>query len=545
MFRHDHPQYRAWHMTGVGFENLKATVCPRPKIGPDEVLLHQRVVTICYSSIKVLFSGSRHPRLAGRNLKEEPVILGDECYGEIVEVGRNLRRKYKAGDRVAVSPDLDIDAFGYGVPGGAQQLNVIRGKMLDFLLKVPPGAVRRHGMFAMPLSEPLACVERALSLEYRDRPKADGRMLVWADAKAQAFSIGDAKIPRQVTLIEEGGRCEAVRQELKRRGCSIRALAGRPPAAREPGAYKFDDILVLGSRAEFVRKAVEWAQTHLAKSGVVAILGDPPAGCKVAVDLGLAHYERTLIVGSERGDVRHAYTRNRRFGLPRGGKVLLFGSGGPMGQFFLMRCAAEKRAAPGEILAAEIKRDRVRNLRRIARRLGAPSLRRGRGLDTRAKVRVLDVSREPARVKPGVRGVDTLVVLCADLEALERWLAGLAENAVVNAFAGLSGKAIMVEARDIVRRGVRVIGHSGSTLEFQRKTLRAIARGEVDVAPVVAAVGGFDAVHDALRAAHEGRFPGKTVIYTDVDHPLVPIRGEWSAARERRFLAKQGLRSKA
>lgn len=515
MFRHDHPTFRAWHMTGVGFENLRPEVCARPRIGPDEVLLHQRVVTICYSSIKVLFAGDTHPRLVGRNLKEQPVILGDECYGEIVEVGRNLRRRHKVGDLVAVSPDLDIDAFGYGVPGGAQQLNVIRGKMLEFLLEVPPAAVRKYGMFAMPLSEPLACVERALSLDYRAAPKADGRMLIVADASAAGLNLTKAVLPKKVALVEEGGRCEVVRRELRKHKIAI----------TQKTSPRYDDILVVGSRSEFVRKAVEWGQKHLAKFGVLAILGDPPAGCRFAVDLGLAHYERTLIVGSERADVRDAYTRNRRFGLPRGGRVLLFGSGGPMGQFFLMRAAAEKRRAPGEILAAEIQRDRVRNLRRIAR-----------GLKSCATVRVLDVSREPTRVKPGVRDVDYLVVLCADLDALQRWLPSLADNAVVNAFAGLSGKAIMVEARDVASRGVRVIGHSGSTLGFQRKTLRAITSGAVDVAPVVAAVGGFDAIHDALRAAHEGRFPGKTVIYLDVDFPLTPIRKRWSAGEERRFL---------
>ena len=530
MQQSDRSHYRAWHMTGVGFENLKREVCPHPRIGPDEILLRQRVVTICYSSIKVLFSGNSHPRLAGRDLCKQPVVLGDECYGEVVEVGVNLRGRYKVGDLVAVSPDLDVDAFGYGVPGGAQQLNVIRGKMLDFLLKVPRAAVRKYGMFAMPLSEPLACVERALSLEYRDAPKPDGRTLVVADAGAGAFDFGKVKLPRTVTLVEEGGRCGAVRKELRRLGVSVRALAGKPPVAH--GKEKWDDILVVGSRAEFVTRAVEQGQKRLAKFGVLAILGDPPEGCRVPVDLGLAHYERLLIVGSKRGDVRDAYRRNRRFGLRRGGRVLLFGSGGPMGQFFLMRVASERTKTPGEILAAEIKPDRVRNLRRIVR-----------GLKTRSKVRVLDVSGKPERIAPGIRGIDTLVVLTNDLEALERWLPSLAENAVVNAFAGLSGKAIMVSARDVVRRGVRVIGHSGSTLGHQRKTLRAITTGKVDVAPVVAAVGGFDSIHDALQAAHTGRFPGKSVIYMDVDYPLTPLAKltggrEWSAADERRFLRR-------
>ena len=94
-----------------------------------------------------------------------------------------------------------------------------------------------------------------------------------------------------------------------------------------------------------------------------------------------------------------------------------------------------------------------------------------------------------------------------------------------------------------------MIGHSGLNLEYHKRTLAKVVSGKVDVAPVVAAVGGFDAIHDALRAAYEASFPGKMVIYMDVDQPLTPVGqltegGPWSAEEERKFLARHAGDSK-
>lgn len=465
MFDPSSETYRAWHLTGTGFDNLRAVTLPRPKIAPDELLLWQRVVTICYSSVKVLRLGNSHPRLVGRDLAKDPVVLGDECFGVVVEVGGNLRGRFAVGDEVAVSPDLDVDAYGYGVPGALQQLNVIRGKMLDFLMKVPKGSAATFGMFALPLSEPLGCVERALSLTYRTSP-ADDDVIIQSD-----------------------------------------------------------DPAVIARRAAEVLPG-------LAKFGVLAILGDPPADCTIDIDLGQVHYDRTLVVGSDGADLADAFTRNTSFGLRKGSTVLLLGAGGPMGQFFLMRCVSERNQPPARVLAAEIRPDRVANLERVTSRL-----------DTDVDVRVLDVSREPTRVAADVTDVDMVVLLCDDIEALKGYLPALNDGAVVNVFAGLKGAVLNVPARDICRRGIRVVGHSGVNLKYQTITLERITSGEVDVAPVVAAVCGFDAARDALRAARDGTYPGKMVVYLDVDAPLVPVRtlardALWSAEAERTFLTQ-------
>jgi len=239
MFSPSDGTYRAWHLTGAGFEELRSQRLSRPKIAPDELLLHQRVVTICYSSIKVLRLGNRHPRLVGRDLAADPVVLGDECFGVVAEVGEKLRDRYSVGDHVVVCPDLDVDAYGYGVPGGLQQLNVIRGKMVDFLIKVTPAVVERYGMFALALSEPLGCVERALSLDYRTSPKAAGKAVRWDD------------------------------------------LGGQVPV-NTPEAPSIDDFIVESSDPEVIERAVSWATPRLARFGVLAILGAPPADCHVS-----------------------------------------------------------------------------------------------------------------------------------------------------------------------------------------------------------------------------------------------------------------------
>ena len=528
MFSPEREDYRAWHLTGRGFENLRAVRLPRPEIGPDELLLHQRVATICYSSIKVLMLGEGHPRLVGRDLAGEPVVLGDECYGVLAQVGDDLCGRFSVGEHVAVSPDLDVDAYGYGVPGALQQLNVIRGKMLDFLLKVPPEAVAKYGMFAMPLSEPLGCVERALALGYRAGPAPDGKMFIWADARADRFRMGKLEHPpSRVLVYEPDGPVKVVRKELARRNISM-AEVSDPAVVSGP----FEDVLVVSSRPDVICGAVEWATPHLARFGVLALLGRPDAGCRISVDLGRTHYDRTRVVGSDSADVADAFTRNTAFGLVAGSSVLLMGAGGPMGQFFLMRALAERDAKPSRVLAAEILPTRVENLRRMLSRI-----------DTDIDVSVLDVSAEPTRHAPEVTGIDHLVLLCADIGALEKWLGALNDNAVVNAFAGLKGAMLSIDAADVCSRGVRVIGHSGVNLDFQQRTLAKIISGEVNVAPVVAAVGGFDAIGRALEASRDGTYPGKIAVYLDTDGPLTPVASmtdgaPWSAEAERAFLTR-------
>jgi L-iditol 2-dehydrogenase len=73
---------------------------PRPSPGPDEVLVAVRDVGICGSDVHYY----EHGRI-GDYVVEDPLILGHESAGEVVEVGENVT-DHEPGDRVALEPGV-------------------------------------------------------------------------------------------------------------------------------------------------------------------------------------------------------------------------------------------------------------------------------------------------------------------------------------------------------------------------------------------------------------------------------------------------------
>jgi L-iditol 2-dehydrogenase len=73
---------------------------PRPSPGPDDVLVNIRDVGICGSDVHYY----EHGRI-GNYVVEDPLVLGHESAGEVVEVGDNVDG-FEPGDRVALEPGV-------------------------------------------------------------------------------------------------------------------------------------------------------------------------------------------------------------------------------------------------------------------------------------------------------------------------------------------------------------------------------------------------------------------------------------------------------
>ena len=71
-----------------------------PKIETDDVLIKIKAVGICGSDIHYFKHGN-----IGDCIVKEPLILGHEAAGEIVEVGENAKN-WKVGDRVTIEPGV-------------------------------------------------------------------------------------------------------------------------------------------------------------------------------------------------------------------------------------------------------------------------------------------------------------------------------------------------------------------------------------------------------------------------------------------------------
>jgi hypothetical protein len=67
-------QYSLWPLYGAGFENLgqdgKPIVVPMPACGPDELLVRHDATGLCFSDVKVINAGEKHPRVI-RDIRKE------------------------------------------------------------------------------------------------------------------------------------------------------------------------------------------------------------------------------------------------------------------------------------------------------------------------------------------------------------------------------------------------------------------------------------------------------------------------------------------
>lgn len=134
---------------------------PVPKIGPDELLVKVIASGICGSDV-----------LEWYRIKKAPIVLGHEIAGEIIEVGKNVK-KYKKGDRVFVSHHIPCNTCHYCLNGNHTACETLHTTNYDpggfaEYLRVPPLNVDR-GVFVLPdevtfeegtFVEPLACVVR-------------------------------------------------------------------------------------------------------------------------------------------------------------------------------------------------------------------------------------------------------------------------------------------------------------------------------------------------------------------------------------------------
>ncbi len=526
-----------WTLWGAGFDKLTLANRPVPEVGDDQVLARREVCTICFSSVKVILSGNNHPRLRAVDLAKDPVVLGDEAFLVLEKVGRNLRGRFEEGVGYAMEPDYGdgVSAFGYNQDGGLTRYGILEGNVLDFLIPVDAEAVRRVGMYAVSLSEPLGCHEKSCTLEYRTRVKDGGRILVIGDGEDAELRTSGPFTPSFVVTVNPGGGVTAF-LERAAKSASFKFVRADDAAAEalmsEHAPDGWDDIIIASAKPVLLRRAAKEFFATLSRGGVMAFVAPVAESTPIELELGSYHYDDTLLVGTTTGDIHAAYAANTDFTMKKGSTVAYLGAGGPMGQTGILWAAALGDDAPGRIIAVDIDGERLSMLGRFSRYLPAHTV-----FETH------NTAREELASFVEPHSVDYLMVLAPAVKALEAWLPFMADGGVVNLFAGLRNKWATFDARDICLRRLRLVGHSGLDLPGQKRCLEKILSGKIVTDPVVAAVGGMDAAWNALWATHMGTFPGKICIYPGARHPLVPVAeltggGPWSAALEREFLEK-------
>ena len=143
-----------------GKRDLRMETFELPPLSDDAILAKIVSDSVCMSTFKTVEQGAAHKRVPD-NVAENPVIIGHELCGEILEVGKKWADKYHAGEKFAVQPVLDpngsYDTIGYsfGTVGGDSELVLIPNEIIEH------GCILSYtgdAFFCGSLAEPMSCI---------------------------------------------------------------------------------------------------------------------------------------------------------------------------------------------------------------------------------------------------------------------------------------------------------------------------------------------------------------------------------------------------
>jgi len=159
-----------------GESDLRLEEFELPPIKETEILAKIVSDSICMSSYKAATQGPRHKRVPD-DVAENPIIIGHEFCGEILEVGSKWADRFKAGDKFSIQPALVdengpvgvLSAPGYSyqnIGGDAQYVVIPEEVMTNNCLLSFNGEAYYHGS----LAEPVSCIVGGFHANYHTTP---------------------------------------------------------------------------------------------------------------------------------------------------------------------------------------------------------------------------------------------------------------------------------------------------------------------------------------------------------------------------------------
>lgn len=524
----------AWNMYGAGIDQIgregKPERFPVPAPNDDQLLVRVDAVGMCFSDVKLIQQGGKHPKLYNRDLASEPTRLGHEAALTVLQVGKNLRGQYAPGQRLAVQPDIYVEgkstAYGYTIPGGLTQFHLLGPEVLaadDGAYVLP--AAEEMGFAETALTEPWACVEAAYTQRRRLVPKAEGCMWIIGrpgDAIPYSFSryldapatIVLSDVPEALASEIENAAPQS--QILRRDGLGAADYA----ALRDEltGGQGFDDIVLLDPRsADMVAAAAKL----IARRGTFNMIGQTALDGLPAIDVGRIHYDYTAYIGGPGPEIAASYgTGRNRCDLRTNGVAVFVGAGGPMGQMHVQR-ALELPEGPRTVIATDVNDERLAALEQLFQALAHE---RGRRLltinPTRGDATLADlVQRESDEA-----GADDVVVSVPVAALMAEAAQLMAPDGMLVLFAGVpNGTMAPLNLSDVYLHNAQFTGTSGSRLSDQALVIQKTSAGALSPNRSVAAIGGIEAAQDGVRAMMEGRYAGKVVIFPQISG--LPLTG--------------------
>ncbi len=299
-----------------------------PAIKDDEILARIVSDSVCMSSYKALVQGKDHKRVPN-DVAENPVIIGHEFCGEIIEVGAKWKHKFKPGNKFSVQPALNADFNPYAAPGysfryigGSATYVVIPSVVMEQNCLLDYGG---DAFFYGSLSEPMSCIIGAFHATYHTKYgvyehemgiRQGGNMAILAGAGPMGLGAVDYAIHSDrkpgfliVTDIDDARLARAASiltvEEAAKNGVKLMYINTSKPENNNDyiksltGGKGYDDVFVFAP----VKPVVEQADSLLARDGCLNFFAGPTnPEFSASMNFYNVHYSMTHIVGTSGGN---------------------------------------------------------------------------------------------------------------------------------------------------------------------------------------------------------------------------------------------------
>ena len=315
-----------------GKNDLRLEEFELPPINENEILAKVMCDSLCMSSYKAVHEAGIHKRIP-RDIAHNPVIIGHEFAGEIVEVGDKWKGSFKIGDKFSIQPALNDPNGPVGIlsaPG--YSFRYIGGDATYVIF--PNAAMENHcllhytgkGFYPASLAEPLSCVIGAMHANYhttlgaythRMGIKNEGNMAILAGAGPMGLAAinyaihrTDRKPKRLIVTDIEQSRLDRASQlyspeEAAAKGIELRYVHTgnmKDPVSELKmltGGAGYDDVFVFVPFAP----VIEQADDLLAVDGCLNFFAGPTnTDFKAPFNFYNVHYARTHIAGTSGGN---------------------------------------------------------------------------------------------------------------------------------------------------------------------------------------------------------------------------------------------------
>ncbi|MHB9056901.1 MAG: zinc-binding dehydrogenase [Paludibacteraceae bacterium] len=179
-----------------GKKDLRLEEFELPQIKDNEILAKVVSDSLCMSSFKASSQGTDHKRVPN-DVAENPIIIGHEFAGELVEVGSKWSQKFKPGDKFSIQPALYYEngpvgilsapGYSYKYIGGDATYVIIPNEVMEKNCLL---AFNGEGYYPASLSEPLSCVIGAMHANYHTTPGSYKHSMEIMDGGKMAILAG-------------------------------------------------------------------------------------------------------------------------------------------------------------------------------------------------------------------------------------------------------------------------------------------------------------------------------------------------------------------